>query len=189
MSEKVTPTRLNNIWDVNRFPLTIKVPGDMEDVHGYAIDEVAQEWNSALGMTVFTVEFDYDFEVTDVNDQNDLLAYSDGTIPIFFQEEWSKVSNDDDLIGIAYMFTTDGEIRKGGIAISLGKVEMTDDDDNGEVPLDEVDFQSLLLHELGHVLGFDHAEEEDSAMNATIFYGKAVQQLSPRDLERVYSKY
>jgi len=58
---------------------------------------------------------------------------------------------------------------------------------------DEYDLRLVLVHELGHALGFAHCEHDTthpkSVMAPTFFPGEVYQGLDPVDVARLKAKY
>jgi predicted Zn-dependent protease len=52
-----------------------------------------------------------------------------------------------------------------------------------------VDLDSLLVHELGHVLGLAHNTEDGSAMHATLDEGQVRRKLGDVDLQDLKCEY
>lgn len=55
--------------------------------------------------------------------------------------------------------------------------------------LNEIDAESLVLHELGHAVGLDHSDERNSIMYPTLFYGEIRRGLSEKDLKNLRCGY
>jgi len=55
--------------------------------------------------------------------------------------------------------------------------------------LTEIDFESLAVHELGHLLGLEHIRQEDSVMHPILFYGVVRRKLNPLDIESIRKLY
>jgi hypothetical protein len=84
---------------------------------------------------------------------------------ILFQDHrWSYQGADNTLAKTTVTYDkVSGEILDADIELNHAYNELTVSDDPDEI---EYDLQSILTHELGHLLGLDHTSDPDGTMNA-----------------------
>lgn len=155
-------------WKNEDLPLLIYVPVEM-NAYKVSIQKSAQNWEAALGRPVFNFVFD---DVSKPNTQYSGDPYAslfDGYSGLFKNMSWNfpgtaarnyadKVDNS--VLAFTGTLTTNGRITAADVLFNFGgnfrfvDVDTVSPADN-TLP-QQMDFESVLTHELGHFLGLAH---------------------------------
>lgn len=181
-------------WNTSKFPLIIRVPeckkmgtnGCDEYFNGSlelaAIERAAETWNIAFGITVFKIS---------LGGSNLVLAkpqdyLQDDEFVLSFLNNWFDGMNDRVLALTSYSYI-DNEMIHADIIFNQDRFSFVD----GPAPQsDDVDIESVLVHELGHFLGFKHVDPSiESVMNPNLKSGEQKRGLTNKDIQSIESKY
>jgi len=116
---------------------------------------------------------------------NDYL--NEPTQMISQQSQWFQESSDLTIAITAYSFYTDSKIITNADIIFNDQYYTFSY--GNPVLVNEIDFESSLLHELGHFLGMSHVEEKASIMYPSLSKGQIKRTLSEGDTSRVKERY
>lgn len=169
-------TESNVFWPTYKLPVTIKVSKEKFELFEDLLIEVQEEYQEAAGFPLLKfIPDEKTFSLTNFSESKTLK----GSNYLMFKEDDKTFL---DLIlptmGITQVswFVPSMQIYQAHIVINFSKGEM-------ELSL----FKEVLLHEVGHLLGFNHVTEVDSLMNE--FIDPSLPGLRNFDFDRIKKKY
>lgn len=192
--ETFGPIHSNGGWrDLVLVYVDQDVPEHVVEATMFAI----KSWNEAAETEVMSYE-----GRAEASEQENLFnVLEDNQTVIYFDENWRRhTGKSDGVLGTTVWeneVNDENYIAKGDIILNAQSFLFQDSLD---VPMDAsriydvVDTESVLLHEMGHLLGLDHVDEGDdmqSIMHAKASIGLAVtnRELSGGDRDRIQSIY
>ncbi len=138
-------------------PIKLRIHESMPSEFISKIKSAIQTWHTAAGRTIF--EFDG-------IENGPAIAKKDGISVIYYFTEWESAKNSEqERITIYFQddLVVEGDIRINGKDFRFS---------NGTfVESDSYDFEGLITHSLGHLLGFGHSPAKDSVMHETLSPG------------------
>lgn len=194
--EKVTETSnpasgAENVfrWPASSLPIKVKISKDLDDVNS-EIERMMDVWESASGVDLFhrngsVVHYDFtsvkEYYLTDQN--------------IGIHNAYNKLSEiDENTLAVTQIHANfrslfDGknfyEIIHADIILNEYSFDFSTDFTAGTF-----DQQSVILHELGHLIGLiEHSSERDSIMYPYINPQESIQQLSNTDISNIHDLY
>lgn len=139
------------------------VADDAPEIVVEATVAVARTWNEAIGTEILA----YEGRRSPVNRGSLFSVLEDDISMIYYERNWSKTTGKADYVLGTTVWENSGPgnevIYRGDIILNgenfylqdaLGDVEVE------ERVFDIVDAESVLLHEVGHLLGLDHVDEQ-----------------------------
>lgn len=148
-------------WEESTVPYVLNPAGD----HGMdelavelAVTAAAESWDRVPGIAL-----SLDYEGHSSKRQ---AEYDDGGNLVYFEDDWSTLS--DSLLAVTYVYssTDTGEILEFDIAINVDYPWTTTSES------DSYDLQNSLTHEFGHGLGLDHSKDGDATMYSSTYKGE-----------------
>lgn len=179
-----------------KLPIHYSFGTQMNSVQRAHLQAAMRHWEWAVGKKLFKVDGVH--RSTSGDKFKDLYSsLNDGVNGHYLDGNWAKTKKPDYVLATT-IWNTDAQtsrISKADIRFNdqhylIGDSLSLHATDRKEV----VDMQSLALHELGHLLGLAHVDEEidsHSIMNPSLFIGEGLtsRQLSRGDIERIQTIY
>jgi hypothetical protein len=135
------------------------------------IAAAAQVWEQAIGKLVFKLSN------LDISQPK-----QDGVSVIYWKSEWPEE------LSVEQAFTTvyweSNQIFEADIQVNAKDFVFSDSPDESEI-----DLESVMIHELGHVLGLEHNTPGMSVMEPVLFSGEIRRQLYSIDYEDIQCEY
>lgn len=159
-----------------RTPVPLYADATVPDQFIGALKAAITTWeDGALGKDLF----DYKgFVATDETPQQDHKNI------VYWQPEWLGSSSRQQATTL--IFWSGAVITEGDISINAQNFTYGFGTD---IDFHELDFESLVLHELGHLLGLKHHDGEGSVMNESLHNGTKRRKLSGDDVAHLRCEY
>ncbi len=162
-------------WNSN-LPISIYVHESVPSEYVSAITSAMKTWEAALGGRKL-------FEVVGVV-SGPATPQKDGVSIIYFLSTWE--SNKTSEQARTTIYWQGEQIVEGDIRINAKNFSFF----TGATPVAaSVDFESLLIHELGHLLGLAHDNQNGSVMNERLASGVLRRDIGSGDLSSVKCEY
>lgn len=175
-------------WPDAALPIIITAPIKMKNLLDQSLRDSCAQWNKAAGIKIIDYEFD-DYEFDDYGYSNsDLETYRDGKRRIYFVSDWSRISDDPTQLALTLYESVYFTIIEADVFFNLN-FDFYYDGAIGRLRPGEEDFRTTLLHEMGHVLGLEHSNFQDSVMWFQANPMCPALNLSQSDIEAVKKRY
>jgi predicted Zn-dependent protease len=163
-------------WPSYKLPVTIKVPREKFEKFQEIFLEVQEEYEIAADRPL--IKFIPDDNKHTLKNFSDSKKIKGSNFLMFKEDEQNFLDLILPTMGITQVswFVPNMKIYQAHIVINFSKGEM-------EINL----FKEVLLHEIGHFLGFNHVTNEDSIMGEYI--DNSLAGLRDFDIERIKKKY
>lgn len=182
-------------WNLSNgiLPLTLTVSNNFSTTEQTAIASILAEWNTAgLPQDLLRPTVN---QVPSI-DTGDLRSFRDGTLGVYKIQNWfSEVGSSALAVTQFFAYPTqaaDGqwyyEIVHADILVNYQDHFFSDD----PAPYGfEYDLRSVILHELGHLLGLSHVNDYsvDSVMHPTLSLGERQRALYTHDIDSIEQLY
>jgi hypothetical protein len=178
-------------------PVEIKVQSNVTFDVEKSLFQAIKVWNEAIGFDLLKYSGRSNSEL-----ESQLFAsLDDDQTMIYLAKNWGETTGKHlDTIGTTLWenaIESPGVIIRGDIILNGETYKFVDQSQSEFLamnPLYEVDSMSVLLHELGHLIGLAHVNEQEdpwSVMHSTALVGPGLtyRQLSQGDIERVKRIY
>mgnify|MGYP003686334453 CR=1 FL=1 len=151
-------------WDNSQFPLSLKYGRNFDTQEISAIQSAATNWSDSVdnNLNFFTISD------SNIISKSSSSSYDDCELGIYKIDTWPS-ELPESALAVTQIFgnkSSDGIIKidHADILVNFDNFTFTTDDSWG------YDFQSIILHEMGHFLGLFHsgASSEDSIMYPSI---------------------
>lgn len=155
------------------FPIKLYVNASFPEDKIIALTNAIYIWNTTFDSDLFNTEIGFSTSLTPTKDQKNV---------IYWQTNWVST---DLRNGTTLLYPESNNIIEADIILNAGNFILTAD-----IPLSfETDLTSLLVHELGHVLGLAHLDVETSIMQTVLQAGDIRHNLSAQDIENIRCMY
>lgn len=169
-------------WPENLIPIKIRFPRALESQIYQSAYYAIEEWNTKADRPLLYFEF--------VDLPADIPSDTyDGKNNFYSQNNWNITGYANGVLAITRFYYYNGKMLEADIVLNNTKSYHYHSLADDTISYFEYDVQSILLHEFGHFLGFDHTNEPDSVMKTTLMSGSFARSLSIKDVERLNSRY
>jgi hypothetical protein len=199
-SSPVAPSDLNSEssvrhWNINNgsLPLALSISNNFNSSEQNAIASILTEWNSST--TTQDLLYPNLVEVPSI-DTGDLRSFRDGVLGIYKIKNWfEEVGSSALAVTQFFAYPTQSasgqwyyEIVHADILVNYQDHHFSED----PAPYGfEYDLRSVVLHELGHLLGLGHVNDYsiDSVMHPTLSLGERKRSLFTHDIDSIEQLY
>jgi predicted Zn-dependent protease len=158
-------------------PVQIYVHQSVPEKFHEPIKDAIKEWNHWLNREALHATF---------NSTGSLEPTRDGYSVIYWLNSWEPDRKTEQARTTVYW--SGSQIYEADIRINNVNFKYYISSDEPD-RLERVHFKSLILHELGHVLGLGHNDAQGSVMNVTLPNGKSRDQVGPVDKDSLSCEY
>lgn len=179
-----------------KLPIPFRFDPKLNENQKVQLMAAMKRWEWATGKQLFS--FDGNHKGVSGDTFKDLYSsLNDNVNGNYLDENWGKTAKPDYVLattiwtnGVDYSTITKADLRFNDQFYVIGDAFEVKADGEKEV----VDMQSLALHELGHLLGLGHVDEDvdaTSIMNPTLFIGEnlSTRKLAKSDIDRIQQIY
>ena len=143
----------------DQVPVKLNIHQSVSSYYYSAIYEAAEQWNKLMGKQLIEVN------LTGVG--GDIPTGRDGHNTIYMLNDWDKDKPSEQARTSVYW--KGNQIIEADIRINAKNFSYSNE---SQAELGKVDMMSLILHEMGHVLGLAHLSEEESVMLTQLAKGE-----------------
>lgn len=180
-------------WDESVIRGCIPIAHDVEgtpqvDDEAGALSRAITTWNNGAGVCgvsvclrdIGTVDRDEGLDYRQAGDNYNLVTY------IADNATWLARNDGEQQIAITRITSVSrtGQVLDTDIEVNTGHYQFTLNPDSGGL-----DLESVLLHELGHLLGFDHVARADSVMQTMLPENTSRRTLGSQDIVGLCEAY
>jgi hypothetical protein len=160
----------------NNTPISFHIHESLPSRYHNSIEAAMEKWNQVTGRPLF--------KLLSKNYAGDVKPRQDGVNVIYWMTTWE--SNKKLEQGRTSIYWVGNQIREADIRINASNFSFYLD--TARTPVD-VHFESLILHELGHVLGLKHIDEADSVMATYLLHNTKRVEVSALDTSSLNCEY
>ncbi|MCY4523666.1 MAG: matrixin family metalloprotease [Halobacteriovoraceae bacterium] len=184
-------------WDANYLRsiggITVSISHDFGELDGLQYNEdglhmfesMAKRWDDAVPWIDF---FSFPFDMVNNLDYSSEKAYKDNQMGIYNSTSW-KISDDPTILAATSYY---GKTRNGYKVLTHVDIIVNDKYHNFTFDPNEWGkfyLPCIILHELGHMVGLPHSNEEGSVMVEATHHGNNKCDLSLMDIQNIRDKY
>ncbi len=150
------------------------------------VEEAIQIWEDALNRKLFQLM------VGDAPAQLSEKPSADGISALYWLSEWTTLEkNKDGEQGRAEVYALDNQYIEGDILINatFDKVTFFTTENDNTNDLHRIHLTSLLVHELGHVLGLKDNDQKTSVMYGYLAENEIRTKVSTKDIKNLKCEY
>jgi predicted small secreted protein len=175
-------------WAEEMLPLNLVGPKSRREEMEPSLKETCLLWNMAAGRVLLTYSFeDYKDDSLSVSTPGGKKQY------INMQNKWEKVSDDVFSTALTFFSYDQDKLEVLGSKIFFNNdynfFYNNGDNNDSSISYEQYDFESILIHEVGHVLGMDHSDNPNSVMYPYSDAEKITRTLSAKDMAEIKEKY
>lgn len=176
-------------WPSSAFPLKVKVADNFSNDEVMAIEDMNDAWNDSVNYSVTFLQSDGQTS----SKSNDLNSYVDGVIGIYKINQWpSELPGS--ALAVTQIYGTRKNIGRSSEYIRMDHADILINYANFSFTTDYswgYDLQTIVLHELGHLLGLYH---DESSVDESVMYPSITRYVDnryplERDINNLSSKY
>lgn len=173
-SQNVYGERLS--WK-NNLPIELSVHQSVPQPMIIALERAISQWQTKAGRPLFRIK---SYGVT-----GPLMPRQDGVNMIYWMSDWEENKSSEQARTSVYW--VGDEIRETDVRIN--NKYFTFYIDHSTSPINSVHLESLLVHELGHVLGLKHKDDGDSVMGTYLTSNTTRNEVSFEDEQNLKCEY
>ena len=177
-------------WPRVKFPLNVQVSTDFTNEEIMKLKIMEEEWDNAVSDVSFFITPPSQIAPTDYSN---IELYQDGIIGIYKSDNWFD-DVDENALAVTQYFAT--KVSQGGVEyLELYHADIIVNYRDFSFSIDpkfgEYDLPSVVLHELGHLLGLKHENDlfVDSIMHPYMLTQTIERVLYPADEYEISSNY
>ena len=165
-------------WQGN-LPIKLYVHESMPEQMMPALERAIATWDKSMGRKMFEIV------KTHKDGGKDINAFKDGTNSVYWytKGEWKGEKDDQAKTVISWV---GNQIRQANILINADTIKFYSEVATG---VNQVDLESVLLHELGHVLGLKHNDKRPGIMATYLKENSERRKILTADLDSVRCEY
>ena len=174
---------VGNKWPRGALPITIRASKEMKGLIRESLSNSCKKWNDAVGFTIV----EYIFEDFDRGELPSGDLY-DERVRVYFTKDWDAVSTESYQVGLTFYSTRGTSVDEADIYFNLNS-HFHFTGGITKIRYNEIDFESVLTHEIGHALGIEHSQDEKSMMYPSIPEGVIKRDLTKEDVDLIRVRY
>lgn len=159
-----------------KIPITLKIHKSYPSEYEEILNKAAQHWNDAAGLTLFRFARSGDLLIE--------KSQKDQVNTIHWLQEWPESQKQ--LQALTNLYWTGNQLSESDITVDNKYFNFFVED---AVKPDDVHLESLLIHELGHVLGLKHRSTIPSVMWSVLSGAIKRDTLTAADRETIKCEY
>lgn len=190
-----TETNAIKNWNKANFPILIYVPSELQTYQSSIIN-AQNTWNDALKLEGYPEVYRFVFNSGKPNTQwtKQYDSLYDNYFGLFaiMNPDWNYPDIGSGVLAFTGTLSQNGKIIHADVLFNFQNYSFGDVTNGDPDVFNKIDFESVLVHELGHFLGLNHitAEEDpNSIMLPKISRGTAKRTLSTGDVSRIRALY
>tara|TARA_B100001971_G_scaffold111191_1_gene102067 strand:+ start:8835 stop:9629 length:795 start_codon:yes stop_codon:yes gene_type:complete len=176
-------------WPASAFPLKVKVSTDFSDDEKFAIQDMGDAWNDSVNYQETFIDDDGDTAPK----SNNLNSYVDSLIGVYKLSSWPS-ELPQTALAVTQIYGTRKNIGRSSEYIRIDHADILINYDNFDFTTDYswgYDLQTIVLHEMGHLLGLYH---DKSSVNESVMFPTITRSVNnryphTRDINNLKSKY
>ncbi len=169
-------------WSPNDLPVNLYLDASVPQQYVPTIEKAIAIWNH-VGQTIAHE----DFFVLRTGDPGSPTPAQDGYNKIYFVHNWNTTTDNEQ--GLTTVYWAGTRIYEADVRINATGTFQYFTESTDPSRYSEVDFESLIIHELGHVLGLAHVTASDSVMQPSLADGQVRNKPGPTDYKDLASQY
>lgn len=175
--------KLISRWSFKDLPVTMYLSDAFSEEDILSAQRAANKWNEALGFEAVIISDDF---IPNIETLNRASLTRDNIFGIYKQNDWGDIYS----LELAECDIKGGGrspyINSGDIHFNFSSYEFVSGDSRGSGVFD---FESVLLHEMGHFLGLGHSDDPKDAMFYEAWPSMVKRTLGSGDIDNILYLY